>query len=142
VTTVTFRMTRNSYHWYVTSHQNLNMTAVNKVTLSPRSKPCPLLQHFSTFSPRMFCSVAHWQSYGGGAGIRKQATFLRLNVGKPQSRWDLRGEFCKVARFFTVRMHALKRRRAVKVLVCSRRGTKYRSGTVCKRSGYGELSPH
>jgi len=41
-----------------------------------------LLQHFSTFSPRMFCSVAYWQSYGGGAGTRKQATFL--NVGEPQ----------------------------------------------------------
>ena len=40
-----------------------------------------LLQHFSTFSPRMYCSVAYWQSYGGGAGTRKQATFL--NVGKP-----------------------------------------------------------
>jgi len=29
---------------------------------------------------------------------------------------------------------AVKRRRAVKNLVCSRRGTKYRSGTVCERS--------
>jgi len=56
-----------------------------------------LLQHFSKFSPRMYCSVAYWRSYGGGAGIRKQATFL--NVGKPQSRRDLRGEFCKVASF-------------------------------------------
>ena len=36
----------------------------------------------------------------------------------------------------------IKRRRAVKGLVCSRRGTKYRSGTVCERSGCGELSPH
>jgi len=30
----------------------------------------------------------------------------------------------------------------VKDLVCSQRGTKYRSGTVCERSGCGELSPH
>jgi len=40
-----------------------------------------LMQHLSTFSPRMYCSVAYWQSYGGGAGIRKQATFL--NVANP-----------------------------------------------------------
>jgi len=39
-------------------------------------------------------------------------------------------------------MHAVKRRRAVKGLVCSRCGTKYRSGRVCERSGCGELSPH
>jgi len=57
----------------------------------------PLLQHFSTFSLRMYCSVVYWQSYGGGAGIRKQATFL--NVSKPKSMRDLRGEFCKVASF-------------------------------------------
>jgi len=56
-----------------------------------------LLQHFSTFSPRMYCSVAYWLSHGGGAVIRKQATFLE--VGKPQSRRNLRGEFCKVAGF-------------------------------------------
>jgi len=56
-----------------------------------------LLQHFLTFSPRMYCSVAYWQSYSGGAGIRKQATFD--NVSKPQSRRDLRGEFCRVASF-------------------------------------------
>ena len=69
----------------------------NAVASLGKVNPCPLMQHFSTFSPRMYCSVAYWQSYGGGAGIRKQATFL--NVGKPQSRRDLRGEFCKVASF-------------------------------------------
>jgi len=57
--------------------------------------PSPLLQHFSTLSLRMYCSVVYWQSCGGGAGIRKQATFL--NVGKPKSMKDPPGEFCKVA---------------------------------------------
>jgi len=38
-------------------------------------------------------------------------------------------------------MHAVKRRRAVKGLVCSRRGTKYRSGTVCERSQTKESFP-
>jgi len=51
--------------------------------------------YFSTFSLKMCCSVVYWQSGGGGAGIRKQATFL--NVGKPKSMRDVRGEFCKVA---------------------------------------------
>jgi len=69
----------------------------NAVALLDQVDPSPLLQHFSRFSLRMYCSVAYWQSYGGGAGIRKQATFL--NVGKSQSRRDLRGEFCKVASF-------------------------------------------
>ena len=59
--------------------------------------PSPLLQHFSIFSLRMYCSVVYWQSCGGGSGIRKQAMFL--NVGKPKSMRDLRGEFCKVAGF-------------------------------------------
>jgi len=69
----------------------------NAVASLGKVDPSPLLQHFSTFSPRMYCSVAYGQSYGGGAGIRKQATFL--NVGKPQLRGDLRGEFCKVDTF-------------------------------------------
>jgi len=59
--------------------------------------PSPLLQHFSTFSPGMYCSVAYWQSCGGGAGIRKQATFL--HVSRPQPRGDFRGEFREVASF-------------------------------------------
>jgi len=75
------------------------MMASNLNAVALLGKVFSLLQHFSTFSPRMYWSVAYWQSYGGGAGIRKQATFL--NVGKPQSRRDLRGEFCnlKVASF-------------------------------------------
>jgi len=56
--------------------------------------PSPLLQHFSTFLLRMYCSVVYWESCGGDAGIQKEATFL--NVGKPKSMRDLRGEFCKV----------------------------------------------
>jgi len=61
---------------------NLNAAAsLGKVDLSL------LLQHFSAFSPRIYCSVAYWQSCGGGAGIQKQATFL--NVSRPQSRGDL-----------------------------------------------------
>jgi len=32
-----------------------------------------------------------------------------------------------------VRMHAVKRRRAVKSLVCSRRGTNYRSGDILRK---------
>jgi len=42
---------------------------------------------------------------------------------------------------FTVRTFAAKRRRAVKSLVCSRRGTKYHSGDFCGRSRRRELSP-
>jgi len=57
--------------------------------------PSPVLQHFSTFFLRMYCSVVYWQSCGGGAGIRKQATFL--HVSRPQPRGDFRGEFCEVA---------------------------------------------
>jgi len=57
----------------------------------------PLLQHFSTFFPRMYSSFVYWQSCGGGASIRKQATFF--DVGKPKSMRDLRGEFCEVAIF-------------------------------------------
>jgi len=69
----------------------------NAVASLGKVDPSPLLQHFSTFSLRMCCSVVYWQSCGGGAGIRKQATFL--NVGKPKAMRDLRGEFCKVASF-------------------------------------------
>jgi len=69
----------------------------NLNTVASLCKVFPLLQHFSTFSPRMYYSFAYWQSYGDGAGIQKQATFL--NFGKLQSRGDLRGEFCKVASF-------------------------------------------
>jgi len=38
-------------------------------------------------------------------------------------------------------MHTVKRRRAVKGLVCPRRRTKYRSGTVCERSQTKESLP-
>jgi len=57
---------------------------INLNAVSLLGKVFPSLQYFSTFSPRMYCSVAYWQSYVGGAGMRKQATFL--NVGKPQSK--------------------------------------------------------
>jgi len=69
----------------------------NAVASLGQVDPSPLLQHFSTFSLRMYCSVVYWQSCGSGAGIWKQATFL--NVSKPKSMRDLRGEFCKVASF-------------------------------------------
>jgi len=69
----------------------------NAVSSLGKVDPSPWVQHFSTFSLRMYFSVVYWQSCGGGAGIRKQATFL--NVGKPKSMRDLRGEFCKVASF-------------------------------------------
>ena len=59
--------------------------------------PGPVLQHFSTFSLRRYCSVVYWQSCGGSAGIRKQVTFL--HVSRPHSRGDFRGEFCEVASF-------------------------------------------
>ena len=93
--------------------------------------PSPLLQHFSTFSPRLYCSVAYWQSCGGGAGIRTQATFL--NVGKPKSMMDLRVEFCKVASSHSTHARS-QTKTACEGLVCSRRGTKYRSSAVCERS--------
>jgi len=73
------------------------MMVSNLNTVAFLGKFFSLLQHFSTFSLRMYYSVAYWQSYVGGAGIQKQAMFL--NVSKPQSRRDLRGEFCKVASF-------------------------------------------
>jgi len=38
-------------------------------------------------------------------------------------------------------MHAVKRRRAVKGLLCPRRGTKYRNSTVCERSQTKESLP-
>ena len=59
-------------------------TRANNLNAEPfvLGKVFSLLKHFSTFSPRMFYSVAYWQSYGGGACTRKQAAFL--NVGKPQ----------------------------------------------------------
>ena len=41
----------------------------------------------------------------------------------------------------TVHTHVVKRRRAVKGLVCSRRGTKYRSGAVCERFQTKESLP-
>jgi len=66
--------------------------------------PSPLLQHFSTFSLRMYCSVAYWQSCGGGAGTRKQATFL--HVSRPQPRGDFRGEFCEVASFHSTHIRS------------------------------------
>jgi len=65
----------------------------NAVASLGKVDPSPLLQHFSTFSLRMYCSVVYWH----GAGIQKQATFL--NVGKPKSMRDLRGGYCKVASF-------------------------------------------
>jgi len=43
---------------------------------------------------------------------------------------------------FTVRTFVAKRRRTVKSLVCSQRGTKYHSGDFCGRSRRRELSPH
>jgi len=69
----------------------------NAVASLGKVDPSPLMQHFSTFSLIMYYSVVYWQSCGGGACIRKQATFF--NVGKPKSMRDLRGEFCKVASF-------------------------------------------
>jgi len=98
--------------------------------------PSPLLQHFSTLSPRIYCSVAYWQSCGGGPGIRKQATFL--NIGKPKK---MRDQIFFTLLYLTVCMHVVKGRQAVKGLVCSRRGTKYRSGAVCKRSQTKESLP-
>jgi hypothetical protein len=69
----------------------------NAVASLGKVDPSPLLQHFSTFSLRMYFSNVYWQSCVGGTGIRKQATFL--NVGKPKLMRDLRGEFCKVTSF-------------------------------------------
>jgi len=66
--------------------------------------PSPLMQHFSTFSLRMYCSVVYWQSCGGSAGIRKQATFL--HVSRPQPRGDFRGEFCEVASFHSTHIRS------------------------------------
>ena len=63
----------------------------NAVVSLGKVDPSPLLQYFLTFSLRMCCFVVYWQSCGGGAGIRKQATFL--NVRNPKSMRDLRGEF-------------------------------------------------
>jgi len=76
----------------------------NAVALLGKVDPSPLLQHFSTFSPRMYCSVAYWQSYGVGAGIRKQATFL--HVSRPQRRGDFRREFCEVASFHSTHIRS------------------------------------
>jgi hypothetical protein len=67
---------------------------VNAAASLGKMDPSPLLQYFSTFSPRMYCCVVYWQSCGGGAGIREQTTFL--NVSKPKSMRDLRGEFCEM----------------------------------------------
>jgi len=73
------------------------MASKNAAASLGKVDPSPLLQHFSTFSLRRYCSVVYWQSCGGGAGILKQATFL--HVSRPQPRGDFRGEFCEVASF-------------------------------------------
>jgi len=101
--------------------------------------PSPLLQHFSTFSLRMYCSVVYWQSCGGGAGIQKQATFS--TSADPSQGGTFEKNFARWLAF-TVRTFVAKRRRAVKSLVCSRRGTKYHSGDFCGKCRRGELSPH
>jgi len=62
------------------------------------------LQHFSTFSPRMYCSVAYWQSYGGGAGIWKQATFL--NVGKSSQGGTFEENFARWLVFHSPYAHS------------------------------------
>jgi len=54
----------------------------NAVASLSKVDPSPFLQHFSTFPLRIYCSVVYWQSCGGGAGIRKQATFLNV-----RSQW-------------------------------------------------------
>ena len=103
----------------------------NAVASLSKVDPSPLLQYFSTFFLRMYCSVVYWQSYGDSAGIWKQATFL--NVSKPKSMRDLRGEFCKVANFS--RSICTQPCSEWKHMYCGRRCSKpawYQNITTCK----------
>ena len=76
----------------------------------------------------MYCSVVYCQSCGGGAGIHKQTMFL--NVGKPKSMRDLRGEFCEVASFHSTYARSQTKTGCEEPSLFSTRA-KYRSGDFC-----------
>ena len=63
-----------------------------------------------------------------------------LHVSRPSQGGTFEKNFARCLAF-TVRTFVAKRRRAVKSLVCSRRGTKYDRGDFCGRSRRGALSP-
>jgi len=104
--------------------------------------PSPLLRHFETLSHRNIIASKHYPrecttlSHIGSRVVEVLVYRSRQRFSmsaNPSQGGTFRENFARWLAS-TVRMHLVKRRRAVKGLVCSRHGTMYHNSDFCGRS--------